>query len=74
MELHKLNCLGVSCPIPIVKLFKQVRSIAVGDMVEVTCDDIAFPHDVRAWCDKTGHQLINLTSVGKISTATIKKN
>ncbi|HEY3820633.1 MAG TPA: sulfurtransferase TusA family protein [Polyangiaceae bacterium] len=60
MARRSIDVRGRSCPIPIVELMRAIREGAVGDEIEVLADDRAFPSDVRAWCNKTGHQLLSL--------------
>jgi tRNA 2-thiouridine synthesizing protein A len=55
-----LDARGKSCPMPIVLLAKALRGAAAGESMTVQADDRAFPEDVRAWCRKTGHQLVSL--------------
>jgi TusA-related sulfurtransferase len=51
---------GLKCPMPIIKLGAAIRQIAVGEEVRVVADDKGFSPDVRAWSDKTGHELVSL--------------
>ena len=70
---HYLNCLGFSCPMPIVKLFQKNSKIAIGDTLEVVSDDAAFFHDVKAWCQQTGNILLEIKAENKNTTAIIQK-
>jgi len=51
---------GLKCPVPIIKLSAMLKTIPVGDELRILADDRGFPPDVRAWCDKVGHDLISL--------------
>ena len=55
-----LDTRGLKCPMPLVKLSKTVKEVAVGAHITVTADDPAFPHDLRAWCRRTGHRLVSM--------------
>jgi tRNA 2-thiouridine synthesizing protein A len=57
-----IDARGKSCPMPIVLAAKAMKTIGVGDGLLVQADDRAFPLDIEAWCEKTGHQLIALVS------------
>jgi TusA-related sulfurtransferase len=70
---RKVDVRGRACPIPIVELMRVVRESAVGDEIEVMADDRAFPSDVRAWCNKTGHSLVSLTEEGAAHAALVRK-
>jgi TusA-related sulfurtransferase len=56
----ELNAKGLKCPMPIIKISAAVRQLAVGEEVRVVADDRGFPPDVRAWCAKTGQELVSL--------------
>jgi TusA-related sulfurtransferase len=51
---------GLKCPMPIIKLSAALKTVPVGDVLTVIADDRGFPPDLRAWCDKTGHELVSL--------------
>jgi len=51
---------GLKCPLPIIKLSAALKTIPVGNELRVLADDRGFPPDVRAWCDKVGHELVSL--------------
>jgi TusA-related sulfurtransferase len=45
---------------PIIKLSGEIRKQPVGAEVTVIADDKGFPPDLRAWCQKTGQELLSL--------------
>lgn len=56
----EIDARGMKCPMPIVKLGAAIRGLAVGEEISITADDKGFPPDLRAWCEKTGHTLVEL--------------
>ncbi len=64
---------GKSCPLPIVLIAKALRDASTGVSLTVQADDRAFPEDVRAWCRKTGNELVSLDSKPGYYEATIRK-
>ncbi len=58
MATHELNCLGLKCPQPILKVVAKIPSIPEGDVLEVLADCPSFPTDIKAWCDRTGKTLM----------------
>jgi TusA-related sulfurtransferase len=64
---------GKSCPMPIVLIAKALRDARSGAQLLVRADDRAFPEDVRAWCKKTGHELVSLDNKPGYYEAVIKK-
>ena len=61
----QLDCIGLQCPGPIVKVYETVGTMNDGDTLEVTASDPGFVRDIGAWCQTTGNTLI---SAGKDGT------
>jgi len=53
-----LDCRGLLCPMPIVKLSKKVKEMAPGQVLELLADDEGAAADVPAWCAKTGNEFL----------------
>lgn len=68
-----LDARGKSCPLPIVLIAKALRDASSGASLTIQADDRAFPEDVRAWCRKTGNQLVSLDNKPGYYEALIKK-
>jgi len=64
MATEKLDCLGLKCPQPILKVVAKIPSMQAGDILEVLADCPSFPTDMKAWCEKTGKVLLMLTTDG----------
>jgi tRNA 2-thiouridine synthesizing protein A len=73
MLAKKLDVTGRACPIPIVELMRAMAPLESGQEIEIRADDRAFPADVKAWCSKTGHALVEITQSGETFTARVKK-
>lgn len=69
----KLDCRGMACPMPIVKLSKAIKEMLSGEILAVSADDPGFEADVKAWCETTGNELKGLESEGEVRTAYIAK-
>jgi tRNA 2-thiouridine synthesizing protein A len=53
-----LDCSGLSCPMPILKLAKGIKNIDIGQVLEMLATDPGSKTDVPAWCEKTGNEFI----------------
>ncbi len=53
-----VDCKGLSCPMPILKLAKGMKTLEVGQVLELLATDPGSKPDVPAWCEKTGNELI----------------
>ena len=70
---HKLDAIGLQCPGPIMKAFKAMAAMEVGETLEITASDPAFGRDMRAWSARTGHELLSVGSSKGVITARVRK-
>ena len=61
-----LDCLGLFCPMPIVRTREAIRALAVGQLLEMLADDPASEADIRSWTRRTGHELVAVTRDGPV--------
>ncbi len=71
MADQTLDCKGLVCPMPIVKITKKTKEMSSGQTLEVLANDRAFEPDIKAWCKRTGNTLDSVTESGGIFTALI---
>jgi len=46
----ELDCRGMRCPLPIIRLARLIADVEIGQAVAVVADDPAARPDVPAWC------------------------
>jgi len=68
-----LDATGLQCPGPILKTFHAMEAMEAGELLEVKASDPAFGRDIRAWADKTGHQLLGVETGKGVITARVRK-
>ena len=54
----ELDCRGVRCPLPIIRLAQRIGEVPVGAVVAVVADDPAARPDVAAWCRMREHEYV----------------
>ncbi|MFN7974992.1 MAG: sulfurtransferase TusA family protein [Acidobacteriota bacterium] len=69
----ELDCKGLNCPMPIVKISRSMRQMTVGQVLAVEADDPSFTADVEAWARKMGHTLVELKVNGPVQRALLEK-
>lgn len=68
-----LDCKGMKCPKPVLKVAIKANSMAPGSILEVHADCSSFPDDVKKWCDDSGKVLISCVDQGNgLNVATIQ--
>ena len=55
----KVDCCGMQCPGPIIEVFKNIKSMKNGELLEVTASDPGFAKDIVSWCKRTGNTLVS---------------
>lgn len=55
-----LDLKGLLCPLPVVKVSKQIGDIPVGHLIEAFATDPGVLADIPAWCKSTGHELAKM--------------
>jgi TusA-related sulfurtransferase len=61
---HRLDTVGLYCPVPIIKTAARVRRMEVGEILEVLSDDRVILVDMPAWCRSTGHEYLGHAESG----------
>ena len=54
----ELDCRGMRCPLPIIRLANHIGDLEVGQTLAVVAEDPAARPDVAAWCRMRGHELV----------------
>ncbi len=61
---QSLDCVGLYCPMPIVKTARKIKELKPGQILEVLADDKGIKLDMPAWCQATGHEFLGVDEVG----------
>ena len=55
----KLNCCGMQCPGPLMKVNDMMKTMEDGKKLAVTASDPGFVRDIKAWAKKTGNEVLS---------------
>ncbi len=55
-----LDCIGLYCPMPVVKTRQEMDKLAIGEILEVLADDPAAEEDLKAWAKWTGQKILKI--------------
>jgi NADPH-dependent 2,4-dienoyl-CoA reductase/sulfur reductase-like enzyme/peroxiredoxin family protein/TusA-related sulfurtransferase/rhodanese-related sulfurtransferase len=69
----KVDCSGLQCPGPIMKVFDTMKTMKDGDLMEVSASDPGFARDIGAWTRRTGNTLVSNEKRGSDYVALVKK-
>ncbi|MEM6578974.1 MAG: sulfurtransferase TusA family protein [Pseudomonadota bacterium] len=61
----RIDATGLLCPLPVLKLAKQIKRAKTGDVIELCADDPAAVVDVPHYCMESGHTLLSAQPEGE---------
>ena len=70
---RRLDCVGLFCPMPILKTRDALKGMVVGQVLEMTSDDPASEADMKSWTARTGHQLLEIEKNGAVFRFVVRK-
>jgi TusA-related sulfurtransferase len=68
-----IDCVGLFCPIPILKTREAIKTMAVGQVLAMTSDDPASEADMKSWTTRTGHELLEMDKHGAVFRFVVRK-
>ena len=71
---QSLDCIGLYCPMPIVKTAEKIKQLKQGEVLEVVADDIGIKQDMPAWCRATGNEFLGIEEEAREYKVYIKKS
>lgn len=67
-----LDLTGLKCPLPILRTKKALANLASGEMITVLATDAGAPDDFVAFCQHTGHELLESSEQDNVFKLVIK--
>ncbi len=71
---QSLDCVGLYCPMPIVKTAERIKQLKQGEILEVLADDKGIKLDMSAWCEATGHEFLGVEEEDNEIKVYVKKS
>ncbi len=72
-SVMQLDCSGMQCPGPIMKVFETMQDMQDGETIEVSASDPGFARDIDAWTRRTGNTLLGNEKRGNDYVALVQK-
>ena len=72
-EMKVLDCCGLQCPGPIMKVHETVLKMKENEVLKVSATDMGFAADIASWCRRTGNTLVKTERQNKNNIVYIKK-
>jgi tRNA 2-thiouridine synthesizing protein A len=71
---RSLDCVGLFCPIPVLKTREAMKSMGLGEVLEMLSDDPGSEADITAWTARTGNELLQIDRDGAIFRFVVRKS
>jgi TusA-related sulfurtransferase len=68
-----LDCIGLFCPMPILKTREALKAMEIGQTLEMLSDDPASEADMKSWTTRTGHALVASEKNGTVYRFIVRK-
>ena len=68
-----LDLQGLLCPIPVVKVSKAIKEIAIGEAIEATATDPGVMMDIPAWCKSSGNEMVKMAKEGDVFRFVVRR-
>ena len=68
-----LDLKGLACPMPVVKMSKGIKEVAVGEIVEAITTDPGALTDFPAWAKTSGNEIVKTDQGGDVIKFYVKR-
>lgn len=72
-RIQNLDCCGMQCPGPVMKVNETLKTMDAGDILNIQATDMGFARDMETWCERTGNTLVKKERRGHQHIVTIRK-
>jgi tRNA 2-thiouridine synthesizing protein A len=68
-----LDCTGLQCPMPVIKTAQAIKTVTVGQILELIATDPGVEPDMTAWTGRTGNELVSIRKDGDVFHVFIRR-
>ena len=68
-----LDTRGLKCPLPVLRARKAMQGVPAGEVLQVLATDPGTVRDFQAFCEATGHELVDRSEEAGEFTFRIRK-
>lgn len=70
---HEIDCVGLLCPLPVLRARKRLMSVPVGEVLCVRATDAMAAIDLPHFCGQAGHAFLETRQEGAVSLYLIRR-
>jgi tRNA 2-thiouridine synthesizing protein A len=68
-----LDCVGLFCPMPVLKVREALKPMRPGQTLEMLADDPSAEADMKSWSARTGNELLAIERHGAVLHFLVRK-
>lgn len=72
MNIKTLDAKNLLCPMPVIKVSKEVLNMQIGDQLTVLVTDPGAKEDIPCWCRLNGHKISHIKEENDVIRITIE--
>ncbi len=72
--VHLVDCVGLYCPMPVMRAKEEIDSLEKGGLMELIADDPASAEDIPRWAKRAGHVFLGMRRDGDEYHFLVQKN
>ena len=69
-----LDVKGLKCPLPVLRANKAIKPLPAGTVLEIHATDPGTVEDFKAYCETTGHELVESREEEGVYSFVIRKS
>ena len=69
-----LDVKGLNCPLPVLRANKAIKPLPAGAVLEIHATDPGTVEDFKAYCETTGHELVESRQEAGVYSFVIRKS
>jgi TusA-related sulfurtransferase len=69
----KIDLSGLPCPMPVVKISKEIKTVEVGQIIEARTTDPGALSDFPAWAQSSGNEIVKVEEGSDGATFYVKR-
>lgn len=58
ITVHRVDCVGLYCPVPVMRAKEEIDKLKDGSLMELVADDPASAEDIPRWAKRSGNKLL----------------
>ena len=70
----KIDLSGLPCPMPVVKISKEIKTVEVGQIIEAKTTDPGALSDFPAWAQSSGNEIVKVEEGTDGATFFVKRS